>query len=109
MANDLEHVAGAIHPPCDGGQSRPKSVEPGDKRLDPFCRRLLEKAEIATVHRGEEVRIHELLGVGALGKHEHRLAKLEGLTDQLIAGGGDQRPASDEVFDKSAAVDRMER
>lgn len=109
MANDLEHVAGAIHPPGDGGQSRPKSVEPGDKRLDPLCRRLLEKTEIATVHRGKEVRIHELLGVRALGEHEHRLAELEGLTDQLIPGGGDQRPASDEVLDESTAVDRMER
>jgi hypothetical protein len=109
MANDLEHVAGAIHPPCDGGQSRPKSVEPGDKSLDSLCRRLLEKAEIAAVHRGEKVRIHELLGVGAFGEHEHRLAELEGLTDQLIAGGGNQRSASDEVLDESTAVDRMER
>ena len=89
MADDVEDVVGAIHPPDDTGQRRAETIESGDERPDPVRGRLLEETEVAARHRNEEVGVHELLGVGALGEHEHRLAELQRLADQLVSGGGD--------------------
>ena len=104
MADDVEDVVGAVHPPDDTGQRRAETIESGDERPDPVRGRLLEETEVAARHRSEEVGVHELLGVGALGEHEHRLAELQRLADQLVSGGGDQRPAADEVVDEEVRV-----